>query len=120
MSRYRKKVRHHMRKDLLRGDFSSKLKSIRRLQRCTLSSKPADGNAQKARTDLCERLSVRSDQFCIHTSLKLTLMTLANLGPSILTVLTKMIAKLRWEETSYVPLSRVRFRLSKFADDMLI
>lgn len=47
-------------------------------------------------------------------------MTLANLGPSILTVLTKMIAKLRWEETSYVPLSRVRFRLSKFADDMLI
>ncbi|KAL9064010.1 MAG: hypothetical protein Q9161_009143 [Pseudevernia consocians] len=31
----------------------------------------------------------------------------ASLGPCILTVLTKMIAKLRWEETSYVPLSRV-------------
>ena len=56
----------------------------------------------------------------IRTFQQLTLMTLANLGPSILTVLTKMIAKLRWEETSYVPLSRVRFRLSKSADSMLI
>lgn len=31
----------------------------------------------------------------------------ASLGPSILTVLTKMIAKLRWEETSYIPLPRI-------------
>ena len=34
-------------------------------------------------------------------------MIAASLGPCILTVLTKMIAKLRWEETSYIPLQRV-------------
>lgn len=43
----------------------------------------------------------------------------ASLGPCILTVLTKMIAKLRWEETSYIPLQRVCCRRSNFEDNML-
>ena len=68
--------------------------------------------------DPCERLSVRSDELCIRASL-LTFMKLASLGPCILTVLTKMIAKLRWEETSYIPLPRVGCRLSGLEVSML-
>lgn len=70
--------------------------------------------------DQCERPSVRSDQCCIRVSQQLTLVSVASLAPCILTVLTKMIAKLRWEESSYIPLSRVRCRRTKFEDNMLI
>lgn len=70
--------------------------------------------------DQCERLSVRSDQCRLRSSPQLTLVTAASLSPCILTVLTKMIAKLRWEESSYIPLSRVRCRHSKLADNTLI
>lgn len=48
------------------------------------------------------------------------LVALADLGPCILAVLTKMIAKLRWEETPYIPVTRVRCQRSKFDDNMLI
>ena len=40
-------------------------------------------------------------------SQQLTSMVTASLDPCILTVLTRIMAKLRWEETSYIPLPRV-------------
>lgn len=61
-------------------------------------SKGEDGSMRKALGSF--------NQFCVRTS-QLTHTKLASHGPCILTVLTKIIAKLRWEETSYIPLPRV-------------
>ena len=48
-----------------------------------------------------EAISLHLLMFIIQVSLK----------PSILLFLTQIMAKLRWEEGSYIPLPRVRVRL---------
>ena len=71
---------------------------------------------QNSKPEVLERQEEFGTYVFIESDVRrmLILVHLAYLQPSLLLVLTQMIAKLRWEETSYIPLPRVRLQDWRF------